>query len=85
METTNLTNEVVENVAEETIAKVGAGTVITGVCAATGAVVIVYGAVKGVQWVCNRFGKKLKASADAVESLDDEFDEEFNNEVNPED
>lgn len=77
--TTAVANEVVENVAEETIEKIGASTIITGVCAATGAAVMIYGLGKGAKWLYGKVKDKA-ASKKAVEEIEDDFDEEFEDE-----
>ena len=63
------TEEVVENVVEEVVAKVNLGTVLTGVCAATGVLAIGYGAYRGIKWVAD---KVKTAKENRVTELEDE-------------
>ncbi len=70
--TTTVANEVIETVAEEAVEKIGVSTIITGACAATGAVVMIYGLGKGAKWL---YGK-VKGMANAKKEAE-EFEEDF--------
>ena len=70
---TNVVEDVVTDVAEEVVTKVSLGTVATGVCAATGAVAIVYGTIKGAKWLY----KKVKAGKNNQSDILDADDEEL--------
>ena len=73
--TTTVADEVIETVAEETVEKIGASTIITGVCAATGAVVMIYGLGKGAKWLYSKvkgMANSKKAAEESVEDFDDE-------------
>lgn len=70
--TTTVANEVIETVAEEAVEKIGASTIITGVCAATGAAVMIYGLGKGAKWL---YGK-VKGMASSKKEAED-FEEDF--------
>ena len=74
MENTTVVNEVIETVAEETVEKIGASTIVTGVCAATGVAVIIYGLGKGAKWLYS----KVKGMADSKKATEEseDFDDE---------
>lgn len=74
MENTTVANEVIETVAEETVEKIGASTIVTGVCAATGVVVMIYGLGKGAKWLYGKV-KGMANSKKATEESED-FDDE---------
>ena len=60
-ELTNVAEDVVTEVTEDVVSKVGFGTAVTGVCALTGLLTIMYGTYRGGKWVVN----KVKAGKDA--------------------
>lgn len=68
---TNVVEEVVTDVTEEVVTKVGAGAVITGVCAATGAATIAYVAIKGVKWAYGKVKAAIDAKAGNMDLEDD--------------
>ena len=68
MENTTMTNEVVEEVLEETVKKVELGTILTGGVLAFGVGATIYGVVKGVKWGYKTVKGALDAKkADSVE------------------
>lgn len=74
---TTVANEVIETVAEEAVEKIGVSTIITGACAATGAVVMIYGLSKGAKWLYGKV-KSIANSKDEAERINEEdadFDE----------
>ena len=77
--TTTVANEVIETVAEETVEKIGASTIVIGVCAATGAVAMIYGLGKGAKWLYSKvkgMANSKKVAEESVEDFDDEDAEE---------
>lgn len=67
--TTLVTNGELENVVEETVERVGAGTFLTGGLLVLGAGTAVYGLVKGIKFI----SKKVKAMAESANA--EEIDE----------
>lgn len=63
-ELTNVGESVVTEVTEEVVNKISLGTALTGVCAATGAIAIVYGVYKGITW---GYGKVKGSKAKKLE------------------
>ena len=78
--TTTVVNEVIETVAEEAVEKIRFSTMVTGACAVTGAVVIVYELCSGAKWLYStvtKAAKSKKAAEKSVEDFDDEDAEEI--------
>ena len=75
----NLTNEVVDVVAdttveaaEEMVTKVGFGTILTGAFALTGVLTGAYFAYKGTKWVCGKVSAGKKSKEDILSAEETE-------------